>query len=303
MRIEAAGRSLELEPNRPLVMGIVNVGNDSVADELRLATLPEQLEQARQLLSAGARIIDIGVQSGRTDTPIISAEREIAQLTPIVEALAADGVVVSVDTWRAKVASAAVAAGAAIVNDVSGLADPEMASLAARTGAALVLMHTRAAPKTRSFPGYEDPVSDVARMLDELVGRARQAGVAAEQLILDPGLDFAKTPQESIEVLRRLGELHRFELPLLLAVSRKYFVGMLTNRQPAQRLAGTLAAVAFGVDVGAQIVRVHDVAEVVDFLSVREALRSEGAATLLGDPEEESLKWIPPKEQEQVTGR
>ncbi|HEY1687350.1 MAG TPA: dihydropteroate synthase [Solirubrobacteraceae bacterium] len=295
MRIKAAGQSLELAPRRALVMGIVNVGDDSVADELELSTLPQQLEQARRLLEAGAAIIDIGAQSGRTDTPIIAAEQEIAQLTPIVKALAAEGVVVSVDTWRAKVASAAIEAGAAIVNDVSGLADPEMASLIARTGAALVLMHTRAAPKVRNFPGYEDPVHDVAAMLEELVGRAKDAGIASEQLILDPGLDFAKTPQESIEVLRRLGELHRFGLPLLLAVSRKYFIGMLTNRQPGQRLAGTLAAIAHGVDAGAQIVRVHDVAEVVDFLAVRDALRSEGPATLLGDPDAESLKWIPPK--------
>lgn len=301
MRIKAAGASLALEPRRPLVMGIVNVGDDSVADELRLTTLAQQLEQAHSQISAGATIVDIGVQSGRTDTPIISAKQEIAQLTPIVEALAAEGAIVSVDTWRAEVAGAAIAAGAAIVNDVSGLADPEMASLAADTRAALVLMHTRAAPKAESFPGYEDALGDVMSMLEEMIGRAMDAGVAAEQLILDPGLDFAKTPQESIEVLRRLDELHSFGLPLLLAVSRKYFIGMLTNRQPSLRLAGTLAAVAFGVDMGAQIVRVHDVAEVADFLAVREALRSEGPATLLGDPEAESLKWIPPKGGGQVT--
>ena len=126
--------------------------------------------------------------------------------------------------------------------------------------------------------------------------RACNAGVAEEQLILDPGLDFAKTPSESIAVLRRLQELHTLGRPLLLAVSRKYFLGMLRDRLPGQRLAATLAAVGFGVDVGAQIVRVHDVTEVADYLAVRDALRSSDPVELLGDPLAEELKWLPPKE-------
>jgi dihydropteroate synthase len=295
MKVLAAGRMLELDPTRPAIMGIVNVGEDSVADPLRLWALEDQARAARGQIEAGAAIIDIGAQSGRTDTEPISTEREIEMLTPLVETLAAENVAVSVDTWRAEVASAAVAAGAAIINDVSGLADPDMAGVVAQSGAALVLMHTRAAPKTARFPRYEDPARDVEDMLGGLMEQVFEAGVSAEQLILDPGLDFAKTPQESIQVLRRLEELGRFGRPLLLAVSRKYFLGMLTGRGPVDRLAGTLAALSFGVDAGAQIVRVHDVGEVADFLAVRAALRGQGPAEMAGDPSDQTLKWLPPK--------
>jgi dihydropteroate synthase len=303
MKVMAAGRPLALDLERPTIMGIVNVGEDSVADPLRLWALEDQVLAARGQIEAGAAIIDIGAQSGRTDTGPLPVEREIEMLTPLVEALAAEDVAISVDTWRAEVAAAMVAAGASVINDVSGLADPEMASVAAQSGAALVLMHTRAAPKTVRFPGYEDPVADVEEMLGELIEQALTAGVAAEQLILDPGLDFAKTPQESIEVMRRLSELRRFERPLLLAVSRKYFLGMLTGRGPVDRLAGTLAALSFGVDAGAQIVRVHDVAEVADFLAVRAALCGRGLVQMAGDPSDQTLKWLPPKLPGESNGR
>ncbi len=295
MRICASGRLLALDRDCPVVMGIVNVGDDSVADPLRLWTLEDQLRVARAQVSAGAAIIDIGAQSGRTDTEPISVEHEIELLRPLVEALAREGAMVSVDTWRAPVAEAVVQAGAAIINDVSGLADPDLAAVAAQTGAALVLMHTRAAPKTVSFPGYEDPVADVKSTMQALIERALAAGVQQEQLILDPGLDFAKTPQESIEVLRRLPELQSFGRPLLLAVSRKYFLGMLTGRGPVDRLAGTLAALSFGVDAGAQIVRVHDVEQAADFLAVRAALAGQGLVEMAGDPADPALKWLPPK--------
>lgn len=295
MTVRAAGHALQLDGRRPAIMGIVNVGEDSVADPLRLWTLEDQLRAARGQIGAGAAVIDVGAQSGRTDTEEISVEREIELLEPLVSALAGEGALVSVDTYRAAVAAAMVDAGAAIINDVSGLADPDMAAVAAGGRAALVLMHTRAAPKSARFPGYDDPLADVLTMLERLMRRASAAGVADDQLILDPGIDFAKTPQESIEVLRRLSELKSLGRPLLLAVSRKYFLGMLTGRSPVDRLPGTLAALSFGVEAGAQIVRVHDVAETADFLAVRAALRGEGQACLRGDPHDETLKWLPPK--------
>lgn len=295
MRLDLAGTSLDVDRARPLVMAIVNVGEDSVADPLHLQTLSAQLQHARAQIAAGAAIVDIGVQSGRTDTPIISEQREIDLLTPLVAALADDGATVSVDTWRAGVAAAAVQAGAAIVNDVSGLADPGVAEVAAQTGAALVLMHTKAPPKVARFPGYEDPLDDVQAMLERLMQQASGAGVSEEQMILDPGLDYAKTPAESIEVLRRIGELQSLRRPLLLAVSRKYFLGMMRARLPEQRLGATLAAIGFGVDAGAAIVRVHDVAAVLDYLAVRADLRGKEPVELLGDPHAEQLKWLPPK--------
>lgn len=296
MRLQAAGRRLELEPPRALVMGIVNVGEDSVADPLRLSTLDAQLRHARAQIAAGASILDVGAQSGRTDTETISVEREIELLVPLVSALADDGVVVSVDTWRAEVVGAVLRAGAAIVNDVSGLSDPTVAKLAASFGAGLVLMHTKAPPKVAAFPGYEDPLDDVRAGLQTLVEEAEALGVTREQMILDPGLDYAKTPVESIEVLSRLSELNDIGLPLLLAVSRKYFLGVLRDRLPTERLASTLAAVGFGVDAGARIVRVHDVRDTVDFLAVRDTLGGERPIELLGDAEADALKWLPSKQ-------
>ena len=174
-------------------------------------------------------------------------------------------------------AAAAVAAGARMVNDVSGLRDPALAELCARTGAALVLMHTRVAPKgTLLDPGaYEDVVEDVVGFLRERTGVALRTGVAAEQLVLDPGPDFAKTPAQTVAVLRSLDRLHALGRPVLLAISRKDFIGAVTGRPARERGAGTLAALSAGVDAGAQIVRVHDVAAASEFLAVRAVLRGE----------------------------
>jgi dihydropteroate synthase len=203
-------------------------------------------------------------------------EEEIARVVPLVERLAAQGALVSVDTWRGPVARAALAAGAAMINDVSGLSDESIASACAESGAALVITHTRAAPKTKAFPEYDDGVSDVLDFLDERMRAAEALGVAPEQIVLDPGIDLAKTPAESIELMRRLPEFAPLGRPLLLAVSRKDFVGALTGRPPAARDPGTLAAVGAAVRGGARIIRVHDVAGAHDYLRVHEAL-TEGA--------------------------
>jgi dihydropteroate synthase len=286
---------MTLVPGEPLVMGIVNIGNDSVADGRSLGDLDAQLEFAMRQHEDGAHLIDIGVQSGRTDTEVLSEKDEIDRLSPLVAALVQEGVIVSVDTWRPAVVEAALEAGASMINDVSGLADVRVAELAARCDAGLVVMHTRASPKSEYFPGYEDPMADVIAFLDEQIALALDHGVAGDQLIVDPGLDFTKTPHESIAVLRRLVELRRFGRPILLAVSRKYFIGMVTGKRPEERLAGTLAAVEFGVGAGAHIVRVHDVAEVTEYLRLRLTLHDSEDPVLRGDPGEESLKWLPPK--------
>jgi dihydropteroate synthase len=210
-----------------------------------------------------------------TDRPAVPAEEEAARVVPLVERLAAEGVVVSVDTWKASVARAAIDAGASMVNDVSGLIDPGVADACAASGAALVVMHTRARPKEKAFPGYDDVMADVLGFLRERIDLARAHGVAEEQIVVDPGPDFAKTPAETVEALRRLPDLRELGRPVLLAASRKDFVGALTGRPPRERLAGTLAAIGAGLDGGGSIVRVHDVAATVDFLAVRAALRGE----------------------------
>jgi dihydropteroate synthase len=275
--VAAAGRTLVLG-ERPWLMGIVNASPDSFSDAGAYPDLDARLRRARELLDAGADIIDVGGESGITRRPAVAVAEELARVVPLVERIAGElGALVSVDTYKPAVAEAAIAAGAAVVNDVSGLRDPELAAVCARTGAALVLMHTRAAPKQRlQDPDlYDDVVADVVEFLAERMEVARAHGMRDEQLILDPGPDFAKTPAQTIALLRRLEELHALGRPLLLAVSRKDFVGALTGRGPRERLAGTLAALGRGVDAGAHVLRVHDVAAAADFLAVRAALRGE----------------------------
>jgi dihydropteroate synthase len=274
-------------------MGILNTTPDSVSDGERYLTLDAQLERARELVAAGADLIDVGGESGRTDRAAVSEDDEIARVLPLVESLAADGVPVSVDTWKPGVARAVVEAGASMLNDVSGLESEGLSEVAASSGAALVLMHTRAAPKTAAFPAYDDVFGDVESMLRDLIGRARELGVPDDQLVIDPGPDFAKTPAESVAVLRRLGDLRALGRPVLLAVSRKYFVGAITGRRPLERVGGTLAALAHGLDHGAAILRVHDVAAVRDFLRVRGVLAGDDEVPEF-DSADERLKWERP---------
>jgi dihydropteroate synthase len=250
------------------------------------------VQHALGLVEQGADIIDVGGESGVTYTGLTEAELEAERITPLVRRLTAEGVTVSVDTFKAPVAEAALEAGAAMINDVSGLADPAVADLCAASGAALVVMHTRAAPKQEHFHDYGgDVVGDVLRFLAQRSALAIERGVHAEQLVLDPGPDFAKTPAESVLALRALERLRALRRPILLAVSRKYFVGAITGRPPADRLAGTLAAVGYGVDAGAAIVRVHDVAETVEFLRVRRVLAGSEEMPEF-DADDEGLKWI-----------
>jgi dihydropteroate synthase len=286
-------RVIELRAGAPLVMGIVNASPESFSDGGETGGV----EQALALRDAGADLIDVGGESGVTDRPAVSAEDEIARVVPVVERLTGLGVAVSVDTWKGPVARAAVDAGAAMINDVSGLADPGVADACAASGAALVIMHTRVPPKVKGFPGYDDVGGDVMAFLRGRMGLALERGVGEEQIVLDPGPDFAKTPAETVQALRGIGELGKaLGRPVLLAVSRKDFIGAIRGRPPRERLGGTLAAVGEGVDAGAAIVRVHDVAAVTDFLAVRAALRGERAVP--GD-----LRLDPGLRREPVRGR
>jgi dihydropteroate synthase len=263
---------------RPWLMGIVNATPDSFSDAGERQTLDERVALAQSLLDAGADLIDIGGESGVTNRPPVSAEEEIERVVPLIERVAGElGALVSVDTYKPQVARAAVAAGAAVVNDVSGLRDPVLADVCAQTGAGLVVMHNRAEPKQKLLdPGLDGRiVADVELFLSQRIALALEHGVAFEQLMLDPGPDFGKTPAQTLEALRALDRLHALGRPLLLAVSRKDFVGAITGRGPRARLAGTLAAIGYGVDAGAHVLRVHDVAATADFLAVRAALYAE----------------------------
>ncbi len=260
---------------RPLLMGIVNASADSFSDGGVHATLAAQVEHARALLADGADIIDIGGESATTGRAPVSAKVEIELVVALVTRVAGElGALVSIETYKPPVARAAIAAGARIVNDVSGLRDVELAEVCAETGAALVLMHTRALPRQRlQDPDlYGEVTGEVLAFLRERIELARSRGVAPEQLIVDPGADFAKTPAQTIELLSQVGRLHELHRPLLLAISRKDFIGALTGRAPRARLAGTLAALEHGLECGAHIFRLHDVAAAADFLAVRAAL-------------------------------
>jgi len=266
-------RDRELDLAGPAIMGIVNATPDSFSDRQGPKEPDEVAEHGLRLAEEGAAIVDVGGESGRTDTEAVPVEVEIERVVPVIERLAAGGALVSVDTWRGPVARAALAAGAHMINDVSGLSDESVAAACAEAGAALVITHTAAPPKTKVYPHYDDVVTSVRQFLDERTAAARAAGLGDDRIALDPGIDIAKSPAESVELIRRLPELANLGLPLLLAVSRKDFIGALTERPPAARDAGTLAAVGAAVDGGAKIVRVHDVAGTHDFLRVHEALR------------------------------
>jgi dihydropteroate synthase len=281
--------------HRPWLMGIVNATPDSFSDGGERRTLEQLVALAETLLGQGADMIDIGGESGVTNRPAVTPEEEIERVVPLIERVAGGlGALVSVDTYKPAVARAAIAAGAAIVNDVSGLRDPEVAEVCARTRAGLVIMHTRAAPKQKLLDPTLDGriLSDVEAFLAQRMALAQQRGMAIEQLMLDPGPDFGKTPSQTVEVLRGFDRLHSLGRPLLLAVSRKDFVGAITGRPPRERVAGTLAAIGHGLDAGSHVVRVHDVAAVADFIAVRSALKGETEvdSNLRLDDE---LRWEP----------
>jgi dihydropteroate synthase len=274
LRLRAGEHELELG-SRPLLMGIVNASPDSFSDGGLHPTLDAQLQLARELLAAGADMLDIGAESATTGREPVAVERELDLVVPLVERVCSDlGAIISVDTYKPSLARAVIAAGASIINDVSGLRDPAVAEVCAQTGAALVVMHTRAAPRERlQDPDlYGDITGEVLAFLRERMATAVRLGVAPKQLIVDPGPDFAKTPAQTVRLLADVGRLHELHRPLLMAISRKDFIGAITQRPPRERLAGTLAALAHGVDAGAHIFRVHDVAAAADFLAVRAAL-------------------------------
>jgi dihydropteroate synthase len=309
LRVRALDRVLELG-ERPWLMGIVNASPDSFSDGGRHATREAQLALASELLAAGADILDIGGESAGTGHPPVDPDEEIERVVPLVERVASElGAIVSVDTYKPAVARAAIAAGARIVNDVSGLRDPALAEVCAQTGAGLVVMHTRAAPRQRMQDPdlYEDITAEVLGFLRDRVALAVEVGVTVEQLILDPGPDFAKTPAQTVTLLSEVARLHELGRPLLMAVSRKDFIGALTGRPPRERLPGTLAALAHGVQAGAHIFRVHDVAAAADFLVVRRALSGElQPDTDLALPEElrhDRLAYDPSPQQDGVQRR
>ena len=274
------GRVLDLG-SRPLVMGILNVTPDSFAEASPRTDPLAAVEHAVRMEEEGADIIDVGGESTRPGADPLPAAEEAARVLPVLRLLRGRvRVPISIDTYKAEIAEAAIAEGAAIVNDVSGLLyEPALAGVVARTGAALVLMHTRGRSKAMyQEAGYDDVVGDVMRELGERLRAAIDAGVAREQVIVDPGIGFAKRAADSYGVLARLPELATgLGRPILAGPSRKSFMqGALGTRPAPGRDWGTAAAVTAAVLAGAHIVRVHAVAEMVQVVRVAEEIRRHG---------------------------
>lgn len=268
-------RSGAFDLGRPLLMGVLNITPDSFSDGGRFLDPAGALARAEAMVAQGAGLIDIGGESTRPGAVPVAPEEEAARVVPVIRALRAHSdVPISIDTRRAAVAAAALEAGADVVNDVSALADPEMAAVVAKAGAGLVLMHMRGTPATmQDDPRYADVAAEVATALEARMAVAVAAGVPPERITLDPGIGFGKTQAHNLELIARLPELRRLGRPIVLGVSRKAFLGALLGGVPPDgRAVATAAACVVGLARGASIFRVHDVATVMQALRVGAAI-------------------------------
>jgi dihydropteroate synthase len=259
------------------LMGIVNVTPDSFSDGGLYLDAGAAIEHGRELAAQGAGILDVGGESTRPGAREVGEKEELARVGPVVRALAGEGgpgARVSIDTSKARVAAAALDDGAEIVNDVTALrGDPDLAGLCADRGCGVVLMHMLGSPRTmQDDPSYDDVVDDVKAFLAERVEVAVAAGIGEERIWVDPGIGFGKTVVHNLELLNRLGELRDLGRPVVVGASRKAFIGKLTGREVGERLGGTIAANVLALANGADVLRVHDVAEVGEGITTADAI-------------------------------
>ena len=268
-----AGRfSLALE--RPLIMGVVNVTPDSFSDSGRFLGTQQAVEHARVLIEEGADILDIGGESSRPGAEPVGLDEELRRVMPVLEKLGGLPVPVSVDTCKPEVMRRAIAAGAAMVNDINALRGPGALEAVAESQAAVCLMHMQGEPRTmQQDPHYADVVSEVTEYLAQRVEAAQQAGIARERIVIDPGFGFGKTAEHNLILLRNLRKLS--DLPIVAGLSRKSTLGKLTGRPVEERLAGSLAMALLALQAGARILRVHDVRETRDVISVWQAFKND----------------------------
>lgn len=267
-----------LDLARPQVMGILNVTPDSFSDGGRFHHVDAALAQAAALRAQGAAIIDVGGESTRPGAAPVSEAEEIDRVRPVIEALSAEGALVSIDTRKPAVMEAAAAAGAGIINDVTGLTgDPRSFDTAVALGLPLCLMHMQGEPQTmQADPQYDDAPAEVFTFLAGQAMALMEAGVSAEKICLDPGIGFGKTLEHNLQIMARLDELVDAGWPVLLGASRKSFIDKITPAGPEERLGGSLAAVLAGFGAGVSLFRVHDVQETVQALAVAEAIAEIG---------------------------
>jgi dihydropteroate synthase len=266
--------SRELDLANPAVMGILNVTPDSFSDGGRFLNFDSALQHAEEMTIAGAAIIDVGGESTRPGSAEVPVQEELDRVIPIIEAVSSRlDVAVSVDTGKAVVMQAAVAAGATLINDVYALRQEGALEAAAELDAAVCLMHMLGTPATMQLdPRYEDVTSDVCAFLRDRLEACKQAGIKKNRLLVDPGFGFGKTDAQNLELLANLRHLQRLGVPLLVGLSRKRLLGSLTGRSTDQRLHAGIAAAVLSVERGARIVRTHDVTETVDAIRVFQAV-------------------------------
>lgn len=272
-RLVAKGREIDCR-TRPVIMGVVNVTADSFYDGGRYLMPERAIAHAMELVAQGADLLDIGGESTRPGAHSVSEQDELDRVLPVVRELARlVSIPISVDTTKSRIAQSALEEGASIINDVSAMRqDPAMASVIARSGAAVVLMHMQGTPQTMQLaPRYSDVITEVGRFLEERIQVAQDAGIARTNIMLDPGFGFGKLVFHNLELLRGLSSLLVLDRPLLVGLSRKAFIGMIVEKSVEHREWGTAAAVALAVDRGARIIRVHDVAMMRDVVKLAAA--------------------------------
>ncbi len=264
-----------LSLSRPLIMGVINVTPDSFSDGGRFFSAAAAVAHARQLIAEGADLLDVGGESTRPGAAPVSLDEERRRVLPVLEALAGFAVPLSVDTQKPGLMREAVAAGAAMVNDVNGFEASGALAAIAGSDCAICIMHKQGSPQSmQQSPQYADVVVEVRDYLQQRIAAAEQAGIARERIVIDPGFGFGKVLEHNLELLRRLDEIAALRVPVLAGLSRKSMIGKLTGRDTGDRLAGSVAAALFAVQRGAAIVRVHDVAATRDALMVWQAVRS-----------------------------
>lgn len=263
----------ELALDRPLIMGIVNVTPDSFSGDGLAGDTQRAIEHAWHQIEAGADLLDLGAESSRPGAIPATLEDEMARLLPVLEALATCGVPISIDTYKPEVMRAALTHGASMINDIYALRRPGALEAVAGSDCAICLMHMQGEPLTmQQQPDYRDVVAEVRQFLADSVDSAVSAGIASERLILDPGFGFGKSVEHNVELLRRLDEVVVDGLPVLAGMSRKSMLGALTGRPVGQRVSASVTAALLAAQRGARIVRVHDVAETRDALTVWQAV-------------------------------
>ncbi len=268
--------SLTFGPD-PVLMGVLNVTPDSFSDGGEFFGVEPAVAKAKKMFDEGAQVIDVGGESTRPGSDPVSPEEELRRVLPVIQGMlsARPDSIVSIDTYRSSVAEAALDAGAGAVNDVTALGDPRMAGLMAERGCPIILMHMLGEPKNmQQHPRYEDVVREVRDFLAERAQQALRAGVELQNIILDPGIGFGKTPEHNLKLLKRLDSLVELGFPVLVGVSRKSFLGKITGSEdPKSRLFGTVAANVLAYERGASLFRVHDVRANKEALAVAAAIR------------------------------